>query len=530
MSLITQIQQTLASLVQWRNDVIANSKTTEELESIEDINNDDLIRISRNGQSKKSSIENFSSIFGDQNIKGITKAVYINWNTNGNREAKVASYLNNTSEFTVEGNQLLLLKNYKNQTMYQVQDWNPEVHTWLFLKGKGTYPNSENPVSVNDLYYLGFTVKDYSNNEFDLGEIGQIPIQDFINSSNDVFSINAAAHNIFLTTRDGEDFIYLYIGSQILIGDNNQPEIDPVYQNEFFEITAQEPADEPSTGGAQSVLEEEILSNVEISEAAPAGTTFPEGMTMTEFVHAIAISTFYPDLIAPSFSLNRSGSQLRIIGSSTTFTLTFNFNRGKIKGEIVNGVWDENEEQNPRAGQATGYEIDGVETENNSLQVTKTVQQGINAFVAKVTYEDGPQPKDSVNNDYQSPLIGGTSPERSASFEGIYPLFATVNAISQGNQLPNYSMLNANNIEIQLAGESGGNKQSFSIPDAWLANRALDKVEYFNPVSGQFDTANKITDFDASSATKTIESQIIGYTKYTHNGGNRGSILIRLKF
>lgn len=298
-----------------------------------------------------------------------------------------------------------------------------------------------------------------------------------------------------------------------------------VLSNDYGEVL-----DKVTVQNQGGVLEEEILSNVEISEAAPAGTTFPEGMTMTEFVEAIAVNTFYPDLIGPSFSLDRSGSQLRIIGSSTTFTLTFNFNPGEIRGKLVNGVWDPNEEQNPRAGQATGYEIDGVETENNSLQVTKTVQQGINAFVAKVTYEDGPQPKDSVNNNYQSPLSGGTSPERSASFEGIYPLFATVDQISQENQLPNYSMLNANNIEIQLAGESGGNKQSFSIPDAWLNNRALDKVEYFNPVSGQFDTANKITDFDASSATKTIESQTIGYTKYTHNGGNRGSILIRLKF
>lgn len=278
-------------------------------------------------------------------------------------------------------------------------------------------------------------------------------------------------------------------------------------------------------------LEKDILvtSDVEGS-GVKQGDTLPEGMSFTEFAEAIFSTIFEPTFTAPSFSLTASGDSLRIIGDSTSFTLTFNFNRGQIRGDLVGGIWDPNEVQNPRAGASVSYTIDGVTKTGNTLDRTVTVAIGNNTYSATVTYAEGAQPLDSAGNDFSTPLAAGTSPSQSDSFEGVYPLFASTSTITTATQQTLRSMLNANNINIDLVAESGDNKQFFEIPDAWLTNRDLNKVEFFNTVSGQFDSTNQLSTFTTSSVSKTIEGNTVAYTRYTNNQADRGSLLIRLIF
>src|SRR5690606_15991849 len=116
-------------------------------------------------------------------------------------------------------------------------------------------------------------------------------------------------------------------------------------------------------------------------------------------------------------------------------------------------------------------------------------------FSGTVTYLTGPQPKDSSGADYQTGLAGGTSPVQTASFEGVYPLFATTSSITALTKQALYSMLSGNNIELNLTAETGGNKQKFEVPAAWINSRPLTAVQYFNTVSNQYDTSNKFSDF-----------------------------------
>jgi hypothetical protein len=79
--------------------------------------------------------------------------------------------------------------------------------------------------------------------------------------------------------------------------------------------------------------------------------------------------------------------------------------------------------QDYRAGTATSYLLNGSSSANNSASFNVTTISGTNTLTGSVTYAEGAQPKDSKNNDFESPFPAGTSPIQSTSFEGIYPYF-----------------------------------------------------------------------------------------------------------
>jgi hypothetical protein len=240
-----------------------------------------------------------------------------------------------------------------------------------------------------------------------------------------------------------------------------------------------------------------------------------------------------PTYVNPSYSLTVSPNSLQEISSSINISLTGNFNRGGIYQP-----WSDNSFQNYRAGASTQYNF--YNTQIGSINQAGSVYSynnyitiiGYNNFNSAVTYSAGPQPLDNFGNATGSIYPAGTL-TNSTSYEGVYPIYATTVDVSTATKQGLISMLNGNNIQLTLAAESGGNKQAFWLPNAWISsptNRPLVGVYYFNTVSGQFDTTNKIGDFNTSSASFTIQGNTIAYTKYTYNGVTRGSILIKLNF
>jgi len=280
-----------------------------------------------------------------------------------------------------------------------------------------------------------------------------------------------------------------------------------------------------------AVTTQEITVNVDVPNLGyKRGDVIAIGTTLTAALKQLLTSTFFPTFVNPTFSLSRSGAALRIIGDSTSFNLTFNFSRGTILGAIVAAQWDANAIQAPRAGASTGFVIDGVSQAGNVLARTETVIQGLNTFLATVSYAIGAQPTDSVGDNFDNPFASGTSSNQSTNFEGVFALFASTSSIAVATQQTLVSMLNANNVVINLVAESGGNKQFIDIPTAWLNNRALTAIQFFNSVSGQFDTTNQLSTFTTSAVTKTVASNTVNYTRYTNNTSDRGAIQIRLIF
>lgn len=158
--------------------------------------------------------------------------------------------------------------------------------------------------------------------------------------------------------------------------------------------------------------------------AINAGETIPAGTNIQKLTELLFDKTFYPTFVDPTFSLtSNAGNKPKEVGSLANITLTFNFNQGQILGKLVNGIWDEDEQQDYRAGAATSYSLNGVSSLNNSASFNVTTSFGTNKFDGTVTYGEGAQPKDSKGNLFGSPYGGGISPIQSTSFEGIYPYF-----------------------------------------------------------------------------------------------------------
>lgn len=258
--------------------------------------------------------------------------------------------------------------------------------------------------------------------------------------------------------------------------------------------------------------------------------TFAAGTSNTELWKRLLTKIFNPTYTGPTFSLIKSANTLQKAGATVSFDLQFNFTRGSINGDLSGGIWNPALVQDFRAGAATSYTIDGVTQAGNNLSVSKAIAIGNQSYSGAVTYGVGPQPLDSAGENFETPLAGATSSAQTTTIEGVYPLFATTSAIATATEQTLLSMITANNIQKTLVAESGGNKQFFDIPNDWLSSRAITKVEFFNTVSGSFDTTNQLSTFTQTATTHTIEGNVINYTRFTNNTANRGSILIKIIF
>ena len=152
------------------------------------------------------------------------------------------------------------------------------------------------------------------------------------------------------------------------------------------------------------------------------GEIVPAGTDIQKLTELLLNKTFYPTFVNPTFGLTNNAG-LREVGSSFNVTLTFNFDRGKILGKLYNGIWDPTMLQDYRVGIAVSYLLNNVSSANNSASFNITTILGTNTLNGSVTYAEGVQPKDSKNNNFESPFPAGTSPIQSTSFEGIYPYF-----------------------------------------------------------------------------------------------------------
>lgn len=173
------------------------------------------------------------------------------------------------------------------------------------------------------------------------------------------------------------------------------------------------------SGGATTVAVTADLQvgGIDAQEVVPAGTT------LQQFAELLLLTTFFPTITAPSFSLSVSTGTVET-GSTVSPLLTFTFNRGAITGALALGVWNPALFQNFRAGASSSYTLNGTTQLGNTLSVTSyTVLNGSNTFSGTVTYLVGPQPTDSKGNNYLTPLSAGTSPSQSTSFTGLYPYF-----------------------------------------------------------------------------------------------------------
>lgn len=143
--------------------------------------------------------------------------------------------------------------------------------------------------------------------------------------------------------------------------------------------------------------------------AISAGQILEYGTSLQDFAEKLLLKIFYPTFTSPSATLTSNLSN-NVESGTKNITLTVNLNKGAITGKSVDGIWQTTLFQNFRSGNATKYTIFGVD---NGTTVSYTsadamVLDGSNVFSATVNYDQGPQPVDSKNNNYLTPLVAGS--------------------------------------------------------------------------------------------------------------------------
>jgi len=386
---------------------------------------------------------------------------------------------------------------------------------------QGTYNAATNTPALPDpttslaKYYIVTTAGTYGGIAFSVGDwvISDGNIWDKVDNTDSVFSVFGRTGNIVPANGD-------YTASQVgfvpftgISSTNVQDAIEAVY------------AATQSGGVYVSAYGSTIAVPYDVGRIT-AGTLVSalNNSTNSQMWDKLLFAAVNPILNAPSFGLGLNIGALQEISNSVSATLSAQFNRGTIFQPWNNAT------QNFRAGASSNYNFTGqgslnVNQVGSSYAHTFTVVQGANNFASVVTFGVGPQPVNNLGTNFSTPLAAGTL-SANASIEGVYALYATTDTITSQTKQGLVSMISGNNIQISLAAESGGNKQAFWIPNAWLTNRALTSVQYFNTVSNQFDATNQIGDFTTN--TQTIGG--VSYTKYTYTGSNRGGITIRLIF
>lgn len=276
----------------------------------------------------------------------------------------------------------------------------------------------------------------------------------------------------------------------------------------------------------------------------PAGTLVNDlkGDTLISLWDSLLFPTVNPTYVAPSNSFNDNATNLQEVAAAISVTYTASFNRGAInlsgsfqdyRAGLPNSYNYSDPSGNTLLTDVSSASLTNIQTVNNYVVVI-----GTQTWSNTVSYDEGPQPKDNKGNDYDSPLSAGTTGSQSVTIEGVYPIFATTSSISVLTKQALQSMSISTSPTYSMAPESGGNKQTFQLPDKWTGsptNNPLTGVQTYNTIAGSWEyqggsAASSLTYWTTSSTTKTIQGVVENYTQYTYNGTDRSTVDIRLIF
>ena len=186
---------------------------------------------------------------------------------------------------------------------------------------------------------------------------------------------------------------------------------------------------------------------------------------------------------------------------------------------------------------AFGSDYNKVYRNDQTIDNYSVILGNINVWTSQVDYLEGPELSHLVSEGY-SPLPPGSTSVISIIIEGVYPLFATILNIDDLTKItPLYSMINSNNIEISLVGETNNppERQKFDVPLPWLNSRPLKGIMEFNEIAQQFQypggsQSSSLQVWDVSDTQHNIQGENINYKRYTNTGYLRSAVKIRLVF
>lgn len=285
---------------------------------------------------------------------------------------------------------------------------------------------------------------------------------------------------------------------------NSGTKQDPVYKYNIFNV-----------GGSAGSLGEAITSAIAVGGIA-AGTTYAKGTDYDTLWDNLLNPTLYPSFVAPSASLDGSGSKILETGSTLNATLTVTFSRGTIDPAYGTAGY--------RSGEATGYSLNsGTSQAENTF--SQTVSASNKSFKAAVTYAAGEQPKDSKGKNYSTALAAGEIETNTVSYEFVDALWANTSNIGTVAKLTLVSK-GAKQKDFVFPAQTVENPEVFDVPASWT----VSAVQVKNDLSGAYENAS-----DQFTVTNVTHDDAAGnsvdYKRYTFNlGYPTGARTVRIKW
>ncbi len=267
--------------------------------------------------------------------------------------------------------------------------------------------------------------------------------------------------------------------------------------------------------GYPPILVQDLLTSVQIG-GVDSGITYDKGTLLEKIFRDMLSPLLYPTLTNPSLTLQPGGTTLLEKGTSKMETITAIFDRGSISPAYGTSGY--------RSGEVQSYKIN-----NGNVQVSNVFEVALdqlhNTFTGTATYAEGEQPKDSVGNDYDSPLPAGSVDSSVLTYEFVNAIWSNEVDPTVIAKCPLVSITAKQKI-FEFPACSIANPEVFDIPSSWnviAVEVKNDLNELFEDCSVEFATSDVIHS-DAGGSS-------VAYTRYSCNlGYDMGPRTIRVKW
>ena len=258
-----------------------------------------------------------------------------------------------------------------------------------------------------------------------------------------------------------------------------------------------------SLSGNYSSSLSSTVSTVEKLGGIAAGTTVAQltGKSYNEIFDTLIFPTVNPTFTNPSASISlKSYSNIQEIGAVAPSTANFNvsFNAGAIN---LAG-----KKQNNRAGAQDTNASKILYSSSKIEDLPETVVAGAMDYYYRAAYAEGPQPKDSKGNNYQTPLAAGSVDSGKTTVTGYraaYSGLVSTNAITE-EVIKGMTKTVSAKKTIKVSGPISEQYICFAAPAGWTVSNIKD--------SNNFDVTSS---YATSTVSVTgLDGQAVNYTVY----------------
>lgn len=233
--------------------------------------------------------------------------------------------------------------------------------------------------------------------------------------------------------------------------------------------------------------------------------------TFSQLFDEILFPTIYPTFVNPTATLTIKDTGLtptiQEVGTTGSAVPTANsFNHSFNPGAI--NILDK--KQNNRSGsERTDESYIYINGNNSNTNFPTIIPDGTITYSYRAFYNEGPQPKDSKGNDYQTPYPAGYVDSNIITVYGVYPYFANADNNDVVQKLP---LTTASSITSLDFAAEGNLKHQFKLPKKYT----VTKIEMLNTLSGRFEEIDKNI-FAQTTESITVQGSSVAYTVYTRN-------------